>query len=107
MGGPIVKNKTFIFGGYEALRMRKGLTDSGMVPSPAMLTGDFSELLPDTPIIDPLSCPDPPFGGTCQAFSSNIIPANLISPVAQKVIPFFPEPNRPGEEPNFIVNPKT
>lgn len=106
IGGPIKKDRTFWFGGYEALRMRKGLTASGLVPTPAMLSGDFSKLLPDTAIIDPLSCPDPPFGATCQAFTGNIIPADRIDPVAQKVSPFFPAPNRPGEDPNFTVNPK-
>jgi len=122
MGGPIKKNKTFWFAGYEALRRRKGLTSAGQVPTPEMLglgaahpgQGDFSELLsePDPTsgtapylIIDPLSCPDPPFGSTCRAFPGNLIPASSISSVAQKVIPFFPAPNRPGA-PNFVVNPK-
>ena len=84
IGGPIRKNKTFFFGGYEALRERKGLTYSGQVPTPAMLNGDFSALLsqpdPNTGkapyrIIDPLSCSNPPFGAACQAFPGNIIPA--------------------------------
>jgi len=56
-------------------------------------------------IINPTSCPDPPFGATCQAFPGNIIPATSISPVAQKVIPFFPAPNRAGA-PNYVTNPK-
>jgi len=49
IGGPLIKNKTFWFFSYDALRTRKGLTDAGLVPTPAMLAGDFSELLPDTP----------------------------------------------------------
>jgi hypothetical protein len=113
MGGPIKKNKTFWFGGYEALRRRKGLTSAGLVPTPAMLRGDFSELLsqPDPTtgvapyrIIDPTTCPDPPFGASCQAFGGNKIPADRIDPVFQKVAPFFPAPNRAGS-PNFVVNP--
>src|SRR5207249_6004080 len=105
VGGPIKKNRTFFFGGYEALRKRKGLTSAGLVPTPAMLGGDFSELLsqPDPTtgvapyrIIDPTTCPDPPFGATCQAFKGNRIPAERIDPVFQKVAPFFPAPNRPG-----------
>ena len=118
VGGPIKKNKTFFFGGYEALRKRKGLTSTGLVPTPAMLKGDFSELLSqDDPvrvdpvtkkplpyqIIDPTSCPDPPYGSTCQAFPENIIQS--IDPVATKVIPFIPAPNRAGS-PNFVVNPR-
>jgi outer membrane receptor protein involved in Fe transport len=34
-GGPIIKNKTFIFGDYEGIRQRKSDTFSNPVPSPA------------------------------------------------------------------------
>ncbi len=119
VGGPIRKNKTFFFGGYEALRERKGLTYSGQVPTPAMLSGDFSALLsqPDPStgtvpyrIIDPLSCPNPPFGASCQAFPGNIIPSDRISDVAKLIIPYFPQPNVSGATTvgtnNFVSNPK-
>ena len=119
IGGPIRKNKTFFFGGYEALRERKGLTYAGQVPTPAMLNGDFSALLsqPDpstgtTPyrIIDPLSCSNPPFGASCQAFPGNIIPPDRISDVAKVIIPFFPQPNVSGASTvgtnNYVLNPK-
>jgi len=119
IGGPIRKNKTFFFGGYEALRERKGLTYAGQVPTPAMLNGDFSALLsqPDpstgtTPyrIIDPLSCSNPPFGASCQAFQGNIIPPDRISDVAKVIIPFFPQPNISGASTvgtnNYVLNPK-
>ena len=105
IGGPIIKNKTFWFASYDGLRTRKGLTYVGLVPTPAMLRGDFSELLPGTRIIDPLTCPDPPFGAACQAFPGNIIPDQRIDPVAKKVAPFFPAPNLAGD-PNYVVNPK-
>jgi hypothetical protein len=105
VGGPIVKNRTFWFASYEGLQARKGLTYAGLVPTPAMLTGDFSEFLPDIPIIDPLSCPNPPFGETCQAFTGNIIPADRIDSVAKKVAPFFPQPNSAGDA-NYVTNPK-
>ncbi|MFN7993552.1 MAG: TonB-dependent receptor [Bryobacteraceae bacterium] len=119
VGGPIRKNKTFFFGGYEALRERKGLTYSGQVPTPAMLNGDFSALLsqpdPNTGassyrIIDPLSCSNPPFGATCQPFAGNIIPANRINSVAKVVIPYFPAPDISGATTvgsnNYVINPK-
>ncbi|PYV85297.1 MAG: hypothetical protein DMG05_23000 [Acidobacteria bacterium] len=105
IGGPIRKNKTFFFGGYDALKTRKGLTYTGLVPTPAMLNGDFSALLPDTKIIDPLTCDNPPFGASCQAFAGNIIPPDRIDPVAQKVAPFFPQPNASGDI-NFVASPK-
>jgi len=105
VGGPIIKNKTFWFASYDGLRSRKGLTDAGLVPTPAMLNGDFSELLPDIPIIDPLSCANPPFGSGCKAFPGNIIPQDRLDSVAKKIAPFFPAPNSSGDA-NYVVNPK-
>ncbi len=113
VGGPIKKDRMFIFGGYEALRERKGLTFVNTVPSPLMLQGNFSELLNPanpygvTPIIDPLTCSAPPSGASCQAFVGNIIPANRMDPVALKVISTgaFPAPNTPGLVNNYIATP--
>jgi hypothetical protein len=43
-GGPIKKNKTFIFADYDGLRLAGGVTKSAGVPSAAERAGDFSEL---------------------------------------------------------------
>ena len=40
-GGPIVRNRFFVFGGYEGLRTNQGRTFFANVPSPALLSGDF------------------------------------------------------------------
>jgi hypothetical protein len=40
-GGPIIKNKTFIFGDYEGLRQAKGISGSGSVPSDLARSGTF------------------------------------------------------------------
>jgi len=111
IGGPIIKNKMFVFGGYEALRERKGLTYVDQVPTARMLTGDFSELLDPsnafgvTQIVDPLTCAAPPTG--CQVFQGNVIPQNRMDPVALKAISFnpFPAPNAPGLVSNYIATP--
>jgi hypothetical protein len=113
IGGPILKNKMFFFGGYEALRERKGLTYVDQVPDAMMLQGNFSELLDPsnafgvTPIIDPLSCSAPPLGTGCTAFQGNIIPPGRVDPVATKAISYnpFPAPNAPGLVNNYIANP--
>jgi hypothetical protein len=113
IGGPIIKNKMFVFGGYEALRERKGLTYVDQVPDMMMLQGNFSELLDPsnafgvTPIIDPLSCAAPPSGTGCTAFQGNIIPPGRIDPVATKAISYnpFPAPNAPGLVSNYIATP--
>jgi len=37
-----------------------------------------------------------------QAFEGNVIPANRINPIAQKINAFYPLPNRPGNSSNFF-----
>jgi hypothetical protein len=42
LGGAIQKDKTFFFVDYQGKRQRHGVPFSGLVPTPAMLTGDYS-----------------------------------------------------------------
>ena len=43
LGGPIKKDRTFLFGSYEGRRIRQGISGPLVsVPTPAELTGDFS-----------------------------------------------------------------
>jgi hypothetical protein len=46
LGGPIVKNKMFIFGDYEGLRVSQGLPQVSTVPTAAEVGGNFSASLP-------------------------------------------------------------
>ena len=48
IGGPIVKNKIFYFGGYEGLRLTQGEVSPSVVPTAAEKTGDFSSFLTGT-----------------------------------------------------------
>jgi carboxypeptidase family protein/TonB-dependent receptor-like protein len=45
LGGPIVKNRTFFFGDYEGLRIRQATPALAIIPTPAMIAGDFSSFL--------------------------------------------------------------
>src|SRR3974390_362624 len=51
LGGPVIHDKFFIFGGYEGLRTTQGLPFLAALPNPALLTGDFSSVA--TVIRDP------------------------------------------------------
>jgi hypothetical protein len=51
IGGPIQKDKTFFFFDYQATRKRRGVASNGLVPTPAMLTGDYT--------VDPLGLARP------------------------------------------------
>lgn len=91
-GGPIIHNKTFFFGAYEANRERRGITNSGsIVPTALERMGNFSQSrLAAGPIKDPL---------TGQPFPGNIIPASRLDPVAQKfTADFLPLPNLNGNQ---------
>ncbi|HUQ88440.1 MAG TPA: TonB-dependent receptor [Vicinamibacterales bacterium] len=84
-GGPIVKNKTFFWSAGEKYVNNQPQQNSFLVPTDAERRGDFSGLVrPGTAgiIRDPL---------TGQPFPGNIIPANRISPVGQKLINYFPK----------------
>jgi hypothetical protein len=61
-GGPVIipgfyhgRNRTFFFVDYEGLRTRRAETFTFLVPTPAMIGGDFSSLLTTTPAfaVDP------------------------------------------------------
>lgn len=96
IGGPIVKNRTFFFFNYEALRLRQSETRTATVPTDKQRTGDFSEL--STPIRDPQ---------TGLQFAGNIIPANRLHPIGVKMMALYPKQNLPGGSRNFVSSPKS
>jgi hypothetical protein len=85
LGGPVIKNKFFVFGGYEGLRTTQGQPFLASVPNPALLTGDFSGV--STVINDP---------STGAQFPGNQIPQTRFSNFAKVLIPTIPAPNRSG-----------
>ncbi|HKB13202.1 MAG TPA: carboxypeptidase regulatory-like domain-containing protein [Vicinamibacterales bacterium] len=93
-GGPIVRNRAFIFGGYEGLRTQADRTLLGSVPNPAWLAGDFSSV--STPIRDPL---------TGLAFPGNQIPTGRFSNFAKVLGPTVPAPNQSGANNLRIIKP--
>lgn len=111
VGGPIVRNKTFVFASYEGSRNHS--TSPGLLltlPTMAQREGDFSQTLnsngqPVT-IYNPLTTrPNPDGSGYLRdAFSGNRIPTGLMDPVALKILQFIPAPNRQGAGPAQINN---
>ncbi|MDE1176379.1 MAG: TonB-dependent receptor [Edaphobacter sp.] len=125
-GGPIMKNKLFLFGDYQGTRIGSpDGTHFDTVPTAAMRKGDFSELLTTGlstgdytyfPICVPGSGSlnsniaqtskgqiyDPQ---TCTPIAGNIIPANRLNPAAVNYLNAFPMPTRTDRLlNNYFVN---
>ncbi len=80
-GGPIVRNKAFIFGSWEAAKDRRQAADTSFFPpTQAEVSGDFSALT-GKQLVNP---------STGAPFVGNRIPTALIDPVAQKLLSFVP-----------------
>jgi hypothetical protein len=103
IGGPLTiphvysgKNRSFFFLDYEAQRLRQGLVQSGVVPTPAQRLGDFSA--PGlNKIYDPATTTTVGGVTTRQQFSCNgvlnVICPNLISPQAKAIMAYLPVGN--------------
>ncbi|MBM3738146.1 MAG: hypothetical protein FJW39_20380 [Acidobacteria bacterium] len=94
IGGPIVRDKTFFFGSWNAVRWPSKSFFLRSVPTERFRSGDFGQLPAGRLIRDPLN--DAPF-------PNNTIPAARFSPVTVKTQDaFFPKPNTGG--PNQLNN---
>jgi hypothetical protein len=91
IGGPILKNRLFYFGGWERTNERNGAVVLTSLPTADQRAGNFSAY-GGTKIYDPLSSPNTDGTGRTQ-FVNNIIPANRISPQALAVLSLLPMPN--------------
>lgn len=88
-GGPIIKNKTFVFGAYQGFRFRSPARQYFYVPTQAMLNGDFSG--PEKrggDIFDPSSTRQDPATG---AFLRDPFPGNRIpmSRIDQRMLEYI------------------
>ena len=86
LGGPIRRDRDFIFVYYEGQRDREGETRTAIVPTPQERTGDFSGLT------DPQTGQPVPLINyfTGQPVPGNQIPPSMISPVALKAEQLYP-----------------
>jgi hypothetical protein len=110
LSGPVIvpgtnfnktRNKLFFLWSQEYLRYRQFTTATGTVPSAAMRTGNFSELLSAsniyygkvTVVKDPL---------TGLPFPNNIIPPSRLSPNGIGILSAYPSSNISGQPYNWI-----
>ena len=131
-GGPIVRNKLFIFGDYQGTRIKtaggvvQNLGYGGLytIPTPAMIGGDFSGILGASLGTDPVTGQTPLYNqiynptttqcirncGTSNAvytrmpFERNIIPKSMMDPAAMKIASLYPLPNQPLKPNDYPQN---
>lgn len=98
-GGPIIKDKLFVFGDYQGTRQVQSTPIFTNVPTLAEDNGDFSDLLPGTKIYDPTTFPR-------VQFTNNMIPPNRLDPPSALMFSTLPPPNAtatPSSPFNFIT----
>jgi len=79
-GGPVKRDKLFVFGYYEGFRNRQGITYTSTVPTQAEHNGDFSGL--SHPLVNYAA------GGA--VIPGGKIPASSFSPIGVAVAKFYP-----------------
>ena len=99
IGGPIKKNKIFIFGDFLRIVDHEANTNLGTIPPSSWRTGNLSSGLT---LAAPVVVYDPstgnPDGTNRLPFAGNIIPTNRISKIAQNIMNLVPAPNLAGSE---------
>ncbi len=110
-GGPIVKDKTFFYAAVERYTFDNFAVGSmsQTVPTTAFLNGDFGALLNKNVVIGTDSGGNTVYQGaiidptTGLAFPNNVIPANRISAVSQKIVDIYKKYYQPLA-PGFVQN---
>jgi len=91
-GGPIVKDRTFIFFDYQGQRQSIGRTVTSNVPTLAERSGVFRQNIYD---------PATTVGTTRQQFANNTIPQSAMDPVALLLLNRYPLPTNSATANNY------
>jgi len=121
-GGPIIKNKTFIFGDYEGTRVRRAQVLTATVPTGAQAASgftDFSDLIalqsgsrtdvlgrsfPVGTIFDPTTTRAVEGGFVREPFPNNVIPEARLNQNARSLMELFPAATTQTLTGNFFAN---
>jgi hypothetical protein len=104
VGGKIIRDRTFFFLNYEAVRQGSPNNFLATVPLPQWRTGDFRNSFDrngsQIQVFDYLTTradPNNPGRFVRDQFPNNMVPTNRLHPISQQFLKYWPEANRPGE----------
>ena len=97
LGGPLKRDKTFLFGSFEGTRIRLGRSFITTVPTQPIRDGNFAGV---RPVFDPATTTGTGGAMRRQAFPNNIIPRDRWDPLYAKLVSLYPLPT----DPTKIVN---
>jgi carboxypeptidase family protein len=115
-GRAIRKNKEFLFLSFEGFRERVPFPVVGSVPPVDLRDGQhFSKynMVVNDPLTGHTCVSRVDVTGTCSSlfirnpFPGDVIPANRMSPIGQKVLSYYPAPNTVGLTSNFVFSNST
>lgn len=109
IGGPIIHDKTFFFGGYEGFRQNYPIPSVDSVPPMAWRTGNFQGS--GYTIYDPATttCVATNSSGGCtqygrQAFQNDMIPPGRLSAIGEAILALYPQPTAAGSVNNYAIH---
>ncbi len=103
LGGPIVRDRTFFFTGYQGTRQKIARVRVSTVPTLLQREGIFTERLGSAQAVvyDPLTTRPGGGGALRDPFPNQTIPQQRMDPVSLRLLPRYPPPTEPGAANNF------
>src|SRR5262249_10546866 len=103
VGGPVRRNRIFLFGNYEGLRQPQGTIEYDTVPTALERNGDFSKS--GWTVYDPSTLHADSTGTLVRnPFPNNVIPSDRINPLMKRLISIYPLPNYADPNPAVLSN---
>jgi len=100
-GGPIRRNKLFVFGSFDGTRIRSGTSSISTVPTLAERSGDFTKI---RNVFDPQSTVGTGATMTRQVFPGDAIPKNRWDSLFPALMALYPAPTTAGIVNNYYFS---
>lgn len=99
-GGPVIKNKTFFFTGYEYTKQESPTASTVSVPTALQRDGDFSQTFNASgqlmTVYNPFDTNTTGSATERRPFGGNMVPKSMFDPIALKALSYLPTPNQAG-----------